>query len=377
MKLPLRCSALFAVLLSTALADSGGGKLVDFPESADPLKIGKLVTERFLETPHPNFGNPGPPGHITYPEVVCWYGALTFAKTAGEKTLTERLEARFEPIFGEESHLVPKPDHVDNNVFGALALELHLQTGEDRYRALGMRQADEQWDPPTAVVEAFNEERKRLAEQGLSWQTRYWIDDMYMITLVQAQAFRSTGDRKYVDRAARSMVAYLERLQEPNGMFHHAPDVPFFWGRGNGWMAAGMTELLRSLPPDHPERPAILDAYRRMMATLLECQADDGMWRQLVDDPESWPETSCTAMFTFAMITGVKEGWLDAETYGPAARKGWLALTKYINSDGEIREVCVGTNKKNSREHYLNRPRQTGDMHGQAPVLWCATALLR
>jgi rhamnogalacturonyl hydrolase YesR len=101
------------------------------------------------------------------------------------------------------------------------------------------------------------------------------------------------------------------------------------------------------------------------------------MWRQLIDGPDSWYETSCTGMFTYAFITGVKEGWLDAGKYGPAARKAWLSLITYINKDGDISDVCEGTNKKNSRQYYLDRKRNTGDLHGQAPVLWCATALLR
>ena len=173
------------------------------------------------------------------------------------------------------------------------------------------------------------------------------------------------------------MVVYLDSLQKPNGLFYHAPDVPFFWGRGNGWFAAGMTEILRSLPKNNPDRARIMQGYKTMMASLLKYQAESGMWRQLIDDPGSWPETSCTGMFTFAMITGVKEGWLDAKIYGPAARKAWLALISYINPDGDIREVCQGTNKKNDRQYYLDRERFVGDMHGQAPVLWCATALLR
>ena len=82
-------------------------------------------------------------------------------------------------------------------------------------------------------------------------------------------------------------------------------------------------------------------------------------------------------MFTYAMITGVKNGWLDEKSYGTAARKGWLALTGYINENNELTEVCAGTNIKNSREHYMNRPRIIGDLHGQAPLLWCASALLR
>lgn len=41
---------------------------------------------------------------------------------------------------------------------------------------------------------------------------------------------------------------YLDELQRPNGLFYHAPDVPYYWGRGNGWVAAGMAELLQCLP---------------------------------------------------------------------------------------------------------------------------------
>ena len=82
-------------------------------------------------------------------------------------------------------------------------------------------------------------------------------------------------------------------------------------------------------------------------------------------------------MFAFAFITGVKNGWLDEPTYGPAARKAWIGLSGYIDDKADVREVCEGTNKKNDRQYYLDRKRNVGDMHGQAPVLWCATALLR
>lgn len=81
-------------------------------------------------------------------------------------------------------------------------------------------------------------------------------------------------------------------------------------------------------------------------------------------------------MFTFAFITGVKQGWLKAKEYGPAARKAWMALVPYINEKNDVREVCVGTNKKNSKQYYYDRPRHTGDYHGQAPYLWCTVALL-
>src|SRR6266849_3278761 len=106
----------------------------------------------------------------------------------------------------------------------------------------------------------------------------------------------------------------------------------------------------------------------RLQPCRSEPQGKDGMWRQLVDHPEAWPETSST---------GIKNGGLDPATYGPAARKGWLALVGYIDQNADVTSVCEGTGKKNDLDYYLARARRTGDFHGQAPVLWCASALLR
>ncbi len=232
--------------------------------------------------------------------------------------------------------------------------------------------ADEQWKLP---ANAKNEYRTWL-NKGYSWQTRLWIDDMYMITAIQAQAYHITGDRNYIDRAAQQMVLYLDTIQRPNGLFYHAADVPFFWGRGNGWMAAGMTELLRSLPADNPHYNRILEAYRTMMGTLKQYQRADGMWGQLVDDSSSWTESSCTGMFTYAMITGVKKGWLDKKEYEPVARKGWLALVGTIDAQGDVRSVSKAPIKRATVNFISTAAASPGDMHGQAPVLWCVFALL-
>ncbi len=358
-----------------AQVDKEKADLSHWPKGCSPKEVGKKVADHFVATTHTNFGSQKPPKVITYPEVCAWYGALTFAQESRDKKLAGKLADRFEPLFGKDSALIPVPDHVDYTVFGSVPLELYLQTHQQKYLDMGKKIADKQWSAPEGP--RVKPESHVFYSRGLTWQTRMWIDDMFMITAVQSQAYRATGEKKYIDRAAAEMVVYLDSLQCPNGLFYHAPDVPFFWGRGNGWMAAGMSELLRSLPENNPNRPKIMDGYRKMMASLLKYQSTEGMWRQLVDDSVSWPETSCTGMFAFAMITGVKNGWLDKNTYGPAARKAWLALISYIDENNNIREVCQGTNKKNDRQYYLDRQRITGDLHGQAPILWCATALLR
>lgn len=351
--------AVFCLCTSSRAQNTAHAKyFANWPAGASPEEVGKRVAEHFVTSPHAD------PKYIVYQEVCTWYSALTFAQLSGDKELTARLLQRFDPLMTPPgSALVSDQRHVDFSMFGSLPLEIYIETKNPKYLALGKSFADAEWKNPQP--------------DGLTSETRYWIDDMYMITILQVQAFRATGDAAYLDRATREMVAYIDKLQRPNALFYHAPDAPFFWGRGNGWMAAGMSELLRSLPAHHPQRGRILAAYQRLMKALVSFQGQDGMWRQLIDHPASFEETSGSGMFTFALITGVKNGWLDEDAYGPAARKAWLALVGFLDQNADLTNVCVGTGKNRSLEYYLTRPRHTGDFHGQAPVLWSASALLR
>jgi len=329
----------------------------EWPAGASPREVGHKVATNML----PRWIITRPSVH--YAEDSAWMTALKFAALTKDDALKTALIQRFDPFLTPEGRQrISMTRHVDHTIFGIVPLEIYMQTKDPRYLEIGKMLADRQWELPTT--------------NGLSGETRFWIDDMYMITILQVQAWRATGDKVYLDRAALEMEAYLDKLQQPNGLFYHGPKFPFFWGRGNGWVAGGMAELLSELPASHPRRARILDGYRKMMAALLQHQDPDGMWHQLIDHPESYKETSSTAMFTFAMIKGVKGGWLEDPAYAQAARKGWLALQHYIDADGNVDQVCIGTGQTNSLEFYLTRPTRKGDPHGQAPILWAALALL-
>ncbi|MBI5382320.1 MAG: glycoside hydrolase family 88 protein [Opitutae bacterium] len=372
--LPPRPSIVTISLRPAAADVAPADSLTRWPAGAAPYEVGRRVAENFVgrKLRYETTTNPAR-AVVIYPEICAWYGALSVARLTGDQELQTRLVRKFDPLLTPEGAKFISPKaHVDFRVFGALPLELFIQTKEPRYLELGRNLANRQWENPTA--------------DGITAEARYWIDDMYMIPALQVQAFRATGEAKYLDRAALTMTAYLDKLQQPNGLFFHAPDSPFYWSRGNGWMAAGMTELLRELPAAHPQRARILAGYRTMLSTLLAHQGPDGLWRQLIDQPDFWSETSGTGMFTFAMVAGVKRGWLDAATYGPATRRAWLGLVGYLDANAEVREVCMGTNKSGQEagpdlakqlEFYRNRPRKTGDLHGQAPLLWTAAELLR
>lgn len=382
------CALLLAFATSAPAADYWGR----WEPQNDPVALGKKVVDELI--PRPFDARYAQRGGMSYPEVCTAYGSLRFVGEIGDKDRLAKLIKRYDVIFTDPGrYLITRPNNVDNSLFGVLAMEIHRQiqkaapapgiTPDKKWLELGKPFADAQWTVPTAEptgddVRPFRAQINREAvEKGFTWQTRYWIDDMFMIPALQTEAFRVTKDSKYLDRTAKEMVAYFEKLQKANGLFYHHEDSPFYWGRGNGWMAAGAAELLSELPADHPQRAQILDGYKKMMAGLLKYQGPDGMWKQLIDKDNSWSETSGTGMFVFSMAMGVRHGWLDEATYKEPTRKAWLALSSYLNEKGEVREVCEGTNKGTTEEYYDKRARRIGDFHGQAGFIWAAWAMAR
>ena len=369
--------------------------LSDWPEEADPLAVSQKLTDLFLSTRPERYKPVGHSGKLPYSDgkvpyavVSLWVNALECAHLTGDVQREQALIRLFDDFLpgGPKHHMNPKPYHVDDNIFGALPYEIYLLNRDPRCLTMGAYYADTQWTPP---CEGSLTERHALPKEvqeanwkaGYTPQTRFWIDDMYMIIAIQSQAYRATGDRRYIDRTAKEMCLYLDKLQlkegPAKGLFYHAPDAPFVWGRGAGWMAAGMAMVLKFLPEDSEFRPRILAGYRDMMAALLRFRRADGLWGQLVNEPETWTETSGSAMYAYAFVAGVRRGWLDAATYGPAARKAYLALCAKLDRHGNVPGVCMGTGKRNDHQFYLDRPRIDGDPHGQAPMLWICAELLQ
>lgn len=289
---------------------------------------------------------------VHYAEVATALGASRLAALTRDRELESLVGDRWR----RARELPNSANHVDANAVGIWPLLLGDPLGE------GLALADGQW--------------RETNDDGLTPQARFWIDDVWMIGALQAEAWRRTGERRFLDRAALTAQAYLERLQQPSGLFHHGPEAPFCWGRGNGWVAAGLAEVLSVLPTDHSRRDPILAGYRRMMAALLEYQAPSGLWHQLVDRADAWPETSGSAMFAFAFLRGVAAGLLPAEPYRSAALRAWSGLAAQVEPDGRLRGVCVGTGLSADAQYYLERPVVTGDLHGQAALLWTAAELV-
>lgn len=210
-----------------------------------------------------------------------------------------------------------------------------------------------------------------------------WLDDLYMSVPALAQMGALTGEQKYFDDAVQQVLQFSARLFVPaTGLYRHGwvqemePHPTFHWGRANGWAIVAMAELLSVLPEDHPGRVAVLAQYRAHAAGLAAVQGRNGLWHQLLDRPDSYLETSASAMFVYSIARGLNRGWLDPLAYGPLVSLGWNAVATQVNAQGQVENTCVGTGMGFDPMFYYYRPVSVHAAHGYGPVLLAGAEML-
>ena len=149
-----------------------------------------------------------------------------------------------------------------------------------------------------------------------------WPDDLYMGGVFLVRYGIYTHNQAYIDDAASNIIHQAAFEQDRDGLWFHGYFVkekrhaPFKWGRGNGWAMVAMVEDLSAMPENDPLRPEVLAILRKQIESLKTVQAPTGMWRQVLDEPQTWEETSCTAMFAYGIARAVNRGWIDTYKYG-------------------------------------------------------------
>ncbi|MCZ8522428.1 MULTISPECIES: glycoside hydrolase family 88/105 protein [Paenibacillus] len=245
------------------------------------------------------------------------------------------------------------------------------------------------------IAEYISREQDRLPS-GMLYRRRghsqlmhgtVWCDDLYMSTPFLCRYYELTGDEAYLTDAANQFLQYKELLFMPERrIMHHVYNLRFgkpntvAWGRGNGWVLFSLTELLETMPEGHPKRPEILGFYRELCSGYLALQDEDGLWHQVLTDPQSYPEASCTSMFIYAFSRGVRFGWLqDPAPYVQAVRRGFDGLTRTcIDKHGNVYGVCRGSGYSYSALYYKERLSWLlNDTHGIGIVLLAGIETLR
>jgi rhamnogalacturonyl hydrolase YesR len=330
----------------------------------------------------------------SYPMGVAYSGMLLAHEVTGDPRYADFVAKRHQYFSDHLGELAkwPREDMRRNpfrNMLAPTSLDACGAMGASMIRAKRMKVGSANLDE---VIERFADyistKQFRLEDGTLARKSPFpkslWLDDAYMSVPLLAQYAKLTGDRRYFDDAAKQIKQFHKHLYVPEkGFFMHANDADhleehphYFWGRANGWFMVATVELLDLLPEDHSDRDAIVKILNQQAKGIASVQSGKGLWHQMLDRPDSYLETSCTAMFAYSMAKGVNRGWLSPELYGPVAIAGWNGVTTKISDDGRIDGTCIGTNYANDFIYYYNRPAMD-DHHGYGPVLLCASEMLR
>jgi rhamnogalacturonyl hydrolase YesR len=174
-----------------------------------------------------------------------------------------------------------------------------------------------------------------------------WCDALFMSPPAWAELTRQSGDPRYLRYALDEFWATTDFLFDPaeklyfrDSRFFERRDSQgrkLFWSRGNGWVFAGIANLLDAMPSRHPQRPRLEKLFREMAGRLREIQKPDGYWSPSLLAPEnSPPETSGTGFYVYGFAWGVTQGLLDAHDYLPSMERGWGALARAVDEDGRV-----------------------------------------
>jgi unsaturated rhamnogalacturonyl hydrolase len=221
-----------------------------------------------------------------------------------------------------------------------------------------------------------------LARNGPRKMT-LWADDLYMSVPYLARMGKLTGDNKYFDFAIKQVENFNRYIYDTaSALYYHAfyndenMNGVAHWGRCNGWVAIAQAELLNNLPANHPKRAALINLLLKQIVGFSRYQDTSGMWHQILDKPDSYLESSVTAMFVYTVAKAVNEGWIN-KRFISIAQNGWDALMKKVTTDGQLPDICIGTSIEEDIRYYYTRPVALNDTHGLGAFLMAGAEMVR
>ena len=175
-----------------------------------------------------------------------------------------------------------------------------------------------------------------------------WCDALFMAPPVYAKLYALTGEKKYIKFMNKEYKATYDYLfDKEENLFYRdrryfgkkeANGKKVFWGRGNGWVFAGLPLIIDNLPIDCDSRNYYIQLFVKMAEAVRKTQCEGGDWRTSLLDPDSYdmPENSCSAFMCYGIAWGLRNEYLAKRTYKPVLEKGWKSLVKAVHTDGKL-----------------------------------------
>ncbi len=313
------------------------------------------------------------------------------AKTTGDADMAAYAKRTMDSFLfeGGTIHSYKLDDfNIDNINSGKMLQRLYRQFGDEKYLDAINTLAAQLADHPRTSEGAFWH-KKRYPHQ-------LWLDGVYMGMPFLAGVGVMEGDQHKIEEAAREFtIARMHLRDADTGLYYHAwdeakkqvwadPDTgqsKHFWGRGMGWYAMALVDILDVIPVDMTQlREPLLAIVAELAGDLVNFQDETGTWFQIMDMPEepgNYREASGSAMFTYFFAKALNKGYLP-KTYIPVARKAYAGLVDefvavYADGSFNLTNICevagLGYGRDGSYRYYMSEPVVVNDPKGLAPAI--------
>lgn len=279
-----------------------------------------------------------------------------------------------------------------------LCLLLYQQTGKIKYKKAAQHLREQLLTHPRTKEGGFWHKKRYPAQM--------WLDGLYMGEPLYTQySVLFKEDKNFEDIVNQFVMMEKNSRDAKTGLLFHAYDEareqrwadkttghsPHFWGRAMGWFAIALVDVLDYFPKNHPRRAELVAILERTAAAIVQCQdVSSSVWYQVLDkaaEKGNYREASASAMFTYALLKGVRLGALDKKYINPAQKAYAGMLKEFITTDNQglthFNHVCsvagLGGNpyRDGSFQYYVNEPQRTDDIKGAAPFIMASVEMER
>ena len=332
--------SLRARLLLSALVLGPGWVQAAAADDGTVLALMERVADWQLAHPKPEKAEGKPDGWING---AFYTGVMALARDSASPRFHDAMMR-----MAEGNHWKPASRiyHADDVVVCQTYLDLYLQHRDPRMLAPTQERFDYILAHRPDTPLDFDKKKNPKSQERWSW-----CDALFMSPPAWLRLWKATGNPAYLDFAVAEWWFTSDYLYDQNEHLYFRDSSLFekrekngkkiFWGRGNGWVLAGLVRMLELLPADHPSRPRFEQQFREIANKVVTLQQADGFWRSSLLDPDTYPmhETSGTGFYCYALTWGINQGLLKRARFEPAARQAWHALASCVNADGKLTHV--------------------------------------
>ena len=322
-------------------------------------------------------------GNWAYPRGFYLFGQYRFWKLTGDDRYFQFLRNWVDSHVNVNGNIDADITSLDNTEPGLVTLLCYVETGEEKYRKAADFIRNGYQSYPRTTDGAF--------WHNTGARGQLWSDGVYMVLPFLVNYGKVFNEPGLYDECAYQLITYASHLQDDSGLLYHAYDEdgssewadpvthhsPWFWGRAIGWFGMACIEVLEVIPEDHPDRQEIIEILSRLIQGLSEVQDEDtGLFYEVVDQgqrPDNWLESSCSCMYSFFTARAVARGYVDGK-YMEMARRAYEGVLRYkFSVDAQdltfLIDICQGTGVSSDYSYYINRSRNTNDLHGLGAFL--------